>query len=109
MYTDIDDLLEKEKDLDVAIVATPDFWHSPHTVKCLDAGLNVYCEKMMSNTIEGARDMVRAMERNNKLCQIGHQRRSNPLYRYTLDHLINHNKICGTIVKIGRASCRERV
>lgn len=99
-YTDIDELLEKEKDLDVAIIATPDFWHSPHTVKCLDAGLHVYCEKMMSNTIDGARAMVRAMERNKKLCQIGHQRRSNPLYRYTLDHLINHNEICGTIVNI---------
>lgn len=97
-YTDIDELLEKEKGLDVAIVATPDFWHSPHTVKCLDAGLHVYCEKMMSNTIDGARAMVRAMERNKKLCQIGHQRRSNPRYRFTLDHLINNNKICGTIV-----------
>ncbi|NWK56248.1 Gfo/Idh/MocA family oxidoreductase [Verrucomicrobiaceae bacterium N1E253] len=99
-YTDIDELLEKEKGLDVAIVATPDFWHSPHTVKCLDAGLHVYCEKMMSNTIDGARAMVHAMERNKKLCQIGHQRRSNPRYRYTLDHLINNNKICGTIVNI---------
>ncbi|MEJ6571240.1 MAG: Gfo/Idh/MocA family oxidoreductase [Akkermansiaceae bacterium] len=100
VYTDIDELLEKEKDLDVAIVATPDFWHSPHTVKCLDAGLHVYCEKMMSNTIDGARAMVHAMERNKKLCQIGHQRRSNPRYRYTLDHLINNHKICGTIVNI---------
>ncbi|MBT8045376.1 MAG: Gfo/Idh/MocA family oxidoreductase [Verrucomicrobiae bacterium] len=98
MYTDIDELLEKEKGLDAAIVATPDFWHAPHTIKCLEAGLHVYCEKMMSNTLDGARSMVHAMERTKKLCQIGHQRRSNPRYRYTLDHLINHNKICGTIV-----------
>ena len=99
-YTDIDDLLEKEKGLDVAVVATPDFWHSPHTVKCLEAGLDVYCEKMMSNTIEGARAIVRATEKSGKLCQIGHQRRSNPRYRFTLDHLINNNKVCGTIVNI---------
>jgi predicted dehydrogenase len=99
-YTDIDEMLATEKGLDAAIVSTPDFWHSPHTVKCLDAGLNVYCEKMMSNTIDGARDMVRAMDRSGKLCQIGHQRRSNPRYRYTLDQLINGNKICGQIVNI---------
>ena len=99
-YVEIDEMLEKEKDLDVAIVATPDFWHAPHTVKCLEAGLHVYCEKMMSNTIEGARSMVEAMEKTGKLCQIGHQRRSNPRYRFTLDHLINNNKICGTIVNI---------
>jgi predicted dehydrogenase len=55
---------------------------------------------MMSNTIDGARDMVRAMEKTGKLCQIGHQRRSNPRYRYTLDKLINGNKICGQITNI---------
>jgi predicted dehydrogenase len=53
---------------------------------------------MMSNTIDGARDMVRAMEKTGKLCQIGHQRRSNPRYRFTYNRLINGNKICGQIV-----------
>jgi hypothetical protein len=99
-YTDIDEMLATEKGLDAAIVATPDFWHSPHTVKCLEAGLHVYCEKMMSNTIDGARAMVRAAEKSGKLCQIGHQRRSNPRYRYTLDKLINGNRICGQVVNI---------
>jgi predicted dehydrogenase len=97
-YKDIDELLATEKGLDAAVIATPDFWHSPHTVKCLEAGLHVYCEKMMAHTIDAAREMVRAMERTGKLCQIGHQRRSNPRYRYTLDKLINEYKICGQIV-----------
>lgn len=99
-YENIDDLLATEKGLDVAVVATPDFWHSPHTVKCLEAGLNVYCEKMMSNTIDGARAMVKAMEKTGKLCQIGHQRRSNPRYLYTLNKLINGKKICGQITNV---------
>ena len=99
-YRDIDDMLAKEKGLDAVVIATPDFWHSPLTVKCLEAGLNVYCEKMMSNTIDGARAMVKAMEKSGKLCQIGHQRRSNPRYRFVLNHLINGNKICGQIVNI---------
>ncbi|MBC8126238.1 MAG: Gfo/Idh/MocA family oxidoreductase [Gloeobacteraceae cyanobacterium ES-bin-144] len=99
-YMDIDEMLATEKGLDCAIIATPDFWHSPHTVKCLEAGLNVYCEKMMSNSIDGARAMVKAMEKTGKLCQIGHQRRSNPRYRFVLDHLINGQKICGQIINI---------
>lgn len=97
-YVDIDEMLAKEKGLDAAVVATPDFWHSPHTVKCLEAGLHVYCEKMMSNTLDGARAMVKAMEKSGKLCQIGHQRRSNPRYLFTLNRLINGEKICGQIV-----------
>ena len=99
-YVDIDDMLANEKGLDAVVIATPDFWHSPLTVKCLEAGLNVYCEKMMSNTIDGARAMVKAMEKSGKLCQIGHQRRSNPRYRFVLNHLINGNKICGRIGNI---------
>jgi predicted dehydrogenase len=97
-YTDAEEMLAKEKELDAVIVATPDFWHAPHTVMCLEAGVNVYCEKMMSNTLDGARSMVKAAERSGKLCQIGHQRRSNPRYRYTLEQLIQRHQICGQIV-----------
>ncbi len=97
-YTDAEEMLAKEKDLDAVIVATPDFWHSRHTVWALEAGKNVYCEKMMSNTLDDARAMVAAMERTGKLCQIGHQRRSNPRYLFTLNELLRRHRICGQIV-----------
>ncbi|MBL7154507.1 MAG: Gfo/Idh/MocA family oxidoreductase, partial [Phycisphaerae bacterium] len=57
-YVDYKEMLAAEKDLDAVIVATPDFWHSPHAVACMEAGLHVYCEKEMSNTLEGAKKMV---------------------------------------------------
>lgn len=97
-YADIEDMLAKEKDLDAVIVATPDIWHSPHTVMCLNAGLHVYCEKMMSNTLEGARAMVKAMQASGKLLQIGHQRRSNPRYLHTYHNLIQKAKLPGKFV-----------
>src|ERR1035437_5317071 len=50
-YENYEDLLAHEKDLQAVVVATPDFWHAPITNACLKAGLHVYCEKMMSNTI----------------------------------------------------------
>lgn len=43
---------------------------------------------------------VVAAEKSGKLCQIGHQRRSNPRYRFTLDQLINGSKICGQIINV---------
>ena len=94
-YENYEDLLDKEKDLQAVIVATPDFWHAPITNACLKAGLHVYCEKMMSNTLEGAKSMVQTMRSTGKLLQIGHQRRSNPRYRFALERLINGEKICG--------------
>jgi predicted dehydrogenase len=99
-YTDAEEMLSKEKGLDAVIVATPDFWHARHTVMALEAGLHVYCEKMMSNTIEDARWMVRTAERSGKLCQIGHQRRSNPRYIYTLRELLGRHQICGRIINV---------
>ena len=83
-YEDFREMLDKEKQLDAVVVATPDFWHSPHAVACLEAGKHVYCEKEMSNTLEGARKMVEAARKTGKLLQIGHQRRSNPRYLHAL-------------------------
>ena len=99
-YVDYQDMLAKEKDLDAVIIATPDFWHAPHTVACLEAGLDVYCEKEMSNTLEGAKKMLQAAKKTGKLLQIGHQRRSNPRYRHCYDKLIDGAKLLGKITTV---------
>ena len=96
-YENYEDLLAKEKDLQAVVVATPDFWHAPITNTCLKAGLHVYCEKMMSNTIDGARSMVKTMRETGKLLQIGHQRRSNPRYLFTKNRLLGDAKFCGRL------------
>jgi len=99
-YEDYKEMLEKEKDLDAVIIATPDFWHAEHTVDCLRAGLHVYCEKEMSNTLEGARKMVQAVRHTGKLLQIGHQRRSNPRYKFCRENLINGAQVLGRITAV---------
>ncbi len=112
-YADYKEMLETEKDLDAVIVATPDFWHSEHTVACLEKGLHVYCEKEMSNTIEGARKMIEAQKASGKLLQIGHQRRSNPRYIHCYEKLIKDAGLIGQITTVNgqwnrsRASCED--
>lgn len=97
LYENFEDLLAKEKGLDAVVIATPDFCHAPQTEVCLRAGLHVYCESMMSHTIEGARSMVRAAEETKKLLQVGHQRRSNPRYQHTIDKLVRESRLAGRI------------
>jgi len=99
-YENYEDLLAKEKDLQAVLVATPDFCHAPMTNACLKAGLHVYCEKMMSNTIEGARSMVQTQRETGKLLQIGHQRRSNPRYLFTLNRLLHDAQFCGRLTAV---------
>ena len=99
-YEDYREMLDKEKDLDAVVIATPDFWHAPHTVDCLKAGKHVYCEKEMSNTLEGARSMVLAARETGKLLQIGHQRRSHPRYLHCYEKLLEEAKLLGRIVTV---------
>ena len=100
-YVDYQEMLDKEKEhLDAVIIATPDFWHSEQTIACLKAGLHVYCEKEMSNTLEGAKKMVEAARQTGKLLQIGHQRRSNPRYIHCYQKLIKSADILGRITTI---------
>ncbi len=112
-YENYQEMLDKEKDLDAVIIATPDFWHSPHTVASLEAGLHVYCEKEMSNTLEGARKMVETARKTGKLLQIGHQRRSNPRYRHCYEKLLTEAKLLGRITTVNgqwnrsKAACEE--
>lgn len=86
-YEDYREMLDKEE-IDAVLIASPDFMHHVHTRASLEAGKAVYCEKMMSNTLEGARDMVRAQRETDGILQIGHQRRSNPRYRALRDDLV---------------------
>ncbi|MBM3285562.1 MAG: Gfo/Idh/MocA family oxidoreductase, partial [Candidatus Aminicenantes bacterium] len=76
---------------------TPDWVHAEQTIACLESGLHVYCEKEMSNSIDKAREMVRAARRARKLLQVGHQRRSNPRYIHAIDRLIREKKLLGRL------------
>ncbi len=94
-YFDYEEMLAAETDLDAVIIATPDFWHARHTNACLEAGLHVYCEKMMARTVEEARSMVHTAKKTGKLLQVGHQRRSNPRYLHAYYNLVKRAKLLG--------------
>jgi predicted dehydrogenase len=97
IYENYLDLLAKEKSLAAAIVASPDWMHHEQANACMNAGLHVYCEKEMSNSLEKARTIVETARRTGRLCQIGHQRRSNPRYLHAIDRLIRGKKILGRV------------
>ena len=96
-YADYEQMLAEQNalDLDAVIIATPDFWHQAHACACMEAGLHVYCEKEMSNTLEGAKKIVETAKKTGKLLQIGHQRRSNPRYLHCYDKLIKEANLLG--------------
>ncbi len=74
-YKDFREVFDR-KDIDVAIVATPDHWHALHTILACQAGKDVYVEKPISTTLEEGRRMVEAARKYNHVVQVGTQQRS---------------------------------
>ena len=99
-FEDYREMLATVKELDAVVIATPDFMHAEHTNAALKAGKHVYCEKLMSNTVAGARSMVQTARETKKLLQIGHQRRSNPRYLHARDKVVRDARLLGRITNI---------
>lgn len=107
-YTEYQEMLAKEKNIDAVIVASADWMHAEHSIACLKAGKNVYCEKEMANNLENCKAMVLAARESKKLLQIGHQRRSNPRYWHAMK-LIEKDKVLGKITHCNGQWNRVRI
>src|ERR1035438_4662673 len=100
-YVDYREMLDKEKsNIDAVIVATPAFWHAEHAIACMNAGLEVYCEKEMSNSLADARRMVQPTRQPGALLQLVHQRRSNLRYLFCYEKLIHEANLLGRMAAI---------
>lgn len=97
VYENPEEMLEKQPDIEAVFIAAPDFLHAPLSRLCLSKGKQVYCEKMMSNSIEGGRDMVRAGKEFGHVFQIGHQRHSNPRYINFRENILKKNRLMGRV------------
>lgn len=73
-------LLDNEKKLDAIVIATPEHSHSKHIIAACEAGLDVYTEKPMTHTWKQAAEVVKVVRLNNRILQVGTQRRSSDVY-----------------------------
>ena len=70
-YTDLDKMLAELPELDAADVCVWNVNHASCSIKALDAGLHVLCEKPMAYSAKEAEAMKEAADRNGKLLMIG--------------------------------------
>jgi len=77
-YYNIDELLKAETGLDVVSVCTPNGLHAEHSIKSLQAGFHVLCEKPMALTTGDCEKMIEASDKAGKRLFIIKQNRYNP-------------------------------
>jgi len=72
-YKDFRVMLDKEKDIDAVVVATPDHTHAVAAMMALRMGKHVYCEKPLTRTVKEARELAKATEKAKVATQMGNQ------------------------------------
>ena len=66
-------MLEKEKDIDAVVIATPDHTHAVIAMAAMQAGKHVYCQKPLTHTVDEARTITEAARRYKVVTQMGNQ------------------------------------
>lgn len=78
IYSDYDELLQNENDLDVVSVCTPNGLHAEHSIKAFRKGIHVLCEKPMAINVYDCGEMIKEAEKANKRLFVVKQNRYNP-------------------------------
>ncbi len=72
-YVDYREMLDKQKDIDAVIVATPDHTHAVIALAAIRAGKHVYVQKPLTHSVYEARVLTEAAREHKVTTQMGNQ------------------------------------
>ena len=81
VWTDYREMLEKQKDIDAVLIATPDHTHAVIAMAAIKAGKHVYCQKPLCHDIYEARMLAQAAAASKVATQMGIQGHSSEGFR----------------------------
>ncbi|MEO5822172.1 MAG: Gfo/Idh/MocA family oxidoreductase [Vicinamibacteraceae bacterium] len=85
-----------QKDVDIALIATPDHWHALPMIAAAKAGCDIYVQKPISVDVREGQAMLAAARKYKRVVQVGMQRRSTPHLIEARDQIVREGKL-GTI------------
>jgi predicted dehydrogenase len=98
VFTDYEELLLNEKDLDVISVCTPNGLHAEHSIRAFRKGFHVLCEKPMAISVFNCGEMIKEAEKANKRLFVVKQNRYNPPVR-AIKEALDENRL-GKILSV---------
>jgi predicted dehydrogenase len=73
VYFDYREMLDKQKDIEGVLIATPDHTHAVISMAAMRAGKHVYCQKPLTHTVYEARALAKAAKECGVVTQMGIQ------------------------------------
>ncbi len=97
VYVDYRQMLDRQKDIDGVVVATPDHTHAVISIAAMKAGKHVYCQKPLTHDVYESRRMAQVAKECKVATQMGIQGHSMEGIR-----LINEWIVAGVIGEVRR-------
>jgi len=92
------DAIKNDPSIDIIYVVLPHHLHAEYTIRSLEAGKQVICEKPMASTVEEAEQMMEASRRTGKSISIGYRLHFDP-YHQEMIRLVRE-KVFGNLTGI---------
>jgi predicted dehydrogenase len=86
-YQDYRDMLDKQKDIDGVVVATPDHMHAAIASAAMDLGKHVYVQKPLTWSVAEARHLARRAKETKVATQMGNQGHSSDEGRTAVEYV----------------------
>ena len=83
-YIEYREVLDR-KDIDAAVIGSPDHWHVPMSIDAVRAGKDVYVEKPVSHNPDEGPRLIQAVEDSRRVLQVGYQQRSWDIFQIGCD------------------------
>lgn len=73
IYREIDDFYSGGNTADLAVISSPIHYHVPQSIKALQNGSHVLCDKPLAVTVQEAKDLIKVRNSSGNWVQIGYQ------------------------------------
>lgn len=79
-WTDNPDVVFNDSSIDAVVIVTPTSTHGEMIMKAAKTGKHVFVEKPLTETLSEADEVIKVVEEENIICQVGFMRRFDPAY-----------------------------